>query len=180
MLAVSAVLAHRSCFSIGGAARHQHVQDPHGFSAECKRSAMAASIGGGGEGAGSCIGRKGTSEAAQKRFDRWWKEVAKAVGGGYCRLQMPLKPALAITGTVAGRSLGALQGGGGYLPPSNAALPGGAGVKERGSSTTGWKGRPSICASWGGLLMHSGRLEGGPARSARAMQPFGRRSQGCP
>ena len=36
-------------------------------------------------------------------------EVAKGVGGGYYRLQTPLSLAL---GTVAGRRLGALEGGG--------------------------------------------------------------------
>ena len=39
------------------------------------------------------------------------EEVAKAVGGSYCRLQMPLKLALAVRGTVAGRRLGAQKGG---------------------------------------------------------------------
>ena len=39
--------------------------------------------------------------------------VAKAVGGGYCRLPMPLKLALVVRGTVAGHRLGALDGGGG-------------------------------------------------------------------
>ena len=38
--------------------------------------------------------------------------------GGYCRLQMPLRLALAVRKTVAGRMLGALEGGGGGgLPP---------------------------------------------------------------
>ena len=40
------------------------------------------------------------------------EEVAKAVGGGYCRLQMPLSLAPAVRGTVAGHRLGALEGGG--------------------------------------------------------------------
>ena len=48
-------------------------------------------------------------------------EVAKAVGGGCCRLQMPLKLALAVGGTVAEHRLGALEGGGGggggQIPP---------------------------------------------------------------
>ena len=48
----------------------------------------------------------------QKRLE----EVVKAVGGGYCRLQIPLKPALGVRGTVAGHRLGALEGGVGYLP----------------------------------------------------------------
>ena len=38
-------------------------------------------------------------------------EDAKAVGDGYCRLQMPLKLALAVRETVAGRRLGALEEG---------------------------------------------------------------------
>ena len=48
---------------------------------------------------------------------RWLEEVAKAVGGGYCRLQMPLKLALGDLETVAGLRLGALDGGGGVPPP---------------------------------------------------------------
>ena len=43
---------------------------------------------------------------------------AEAVGGGCCRLHMPLKPALAV----AGHRLGALDGGGYPPPPSNAPL----------------------------------------------------------
>ena len=41
------------------------------------------------------------------------EEVAKAVVGGYCRLQMPLKLALGVRETVAGHR----PGGGGYPPP---------------------------------------------------------------
>ena len=40
-------------------------------------------------------------------MDRRLEEVAKAVGGGYCLLQMPLNLALAVRGTVAGDRLGA-------------------------------------------------------------------------
>ena len=40
------------------------------------------------------------------------EEVAKAVGGGYFRLQMPLRLALGVRGTAAGRRLGALERGG--------------------------------------------------------------------
>ena len=59
---------------------------------------------GGGQG---CIAREGTS-----------KEAPEAVGGGYCRLQMPLSLALAARETVAGHRLGALEaGGGGGDPP---------------------------------------------------------------
>ena len=60
----------------------------------------------------------------QRRLGRRLEEVAKAVGGGYCRLQMPLRLALGVRGTVAGHRLGALGGGGGgNSPPSNASLP---------------------------------------------------------
>ena len=52
-----------------------------------------------------------TSEAAPEA-------VRQAVGGGcQSRLQMPLRPALGIRGAVAGRRLGALQGGGGGISP---------------------------------------------------------------
>ena len=60
---------------------------------------------------------KGPHRRPQQRLDRRLEEVAKAVEGGYCRLQMPLKLALGVRGTVAGHRLGALEGGGGYLPP---------------------------------------------------------------
>ena len=56
----------------------------------------------------------------QRQLGRRLEEVAKAVGGGYCRLQMPLRLALGVRGTVAGHRLGALKGGGGA---SNAPLP---------------------------------------------------------
>ena len=66
---------------------------------------------------------KGPQRRPQKRLDRRLEEVAKAVGGGYCRLQMPLKLTLAVRETVAGHRLGALEGGGGGTsPPSNASL----------------------------------------------------------
>ena len=57
-------------------------------------------------------------EGPQRRLGRRLEEVAKAVGGGYCRLQMPWKLALAVRGTVAGHRLGALEegGGGGTFP----------------------------------------------------------------
>ena len=44
-------------------------------------------------------------------------EAAEAVGGGYCRLQMPLKLEPVIRRTVAGHKLGTLEGGGGLPPP---------------------------------------------------------------
>ena len=46
----------------------------------------------------------------QRRLGRRLEEVAEAVGGGYCRLQMPLRLAGAVRGTVARHRLGALAG----------------------------------------------------------------------
>ena len=60
---------------------------------------------------------KGPERLPQRRLKRRLEEVAKAVGGGYCRLQMSLKPALGVRGTVAGHRLDALEGGGGVPPP---------------------------------------------------------------
>ena len=59
---------------------------------------------------------KGPQRWPQKPLDRRLEEVAPAVGGGCCRLQMPLKPALAVRKTVAGHGLGALEGGGVHPP----------------------------------------------------------------
>ena len=55
---------------------------------------------------------KGPQRRPQKRVDRRLAEVAKAVESGYCRLRMPLRLALGVRGTVAGRQLGALEAGG--------------------------------------------------------------------
>ena len=54
---------------------------------------------------------EGPHRRPQQPLGRRLEEVAEAVGGGYCRLQMPLKPALGVRGTVAGHRLGALEGG---------------------------------------------------------------------
>ena len=81
--------------------------------------------GGGGRGA---LERKAPQRRPQKRLGRRLEEVAKAVGGGYCRLQMPLMLALAMRGTVAGHRPGALEGVGGTSPSSNASLAGGGGA----------------------------------------------------
>ena len=56
------------------------------------------------------------------------EEGAKAVGGGYCRLQMPLKLALAVRGTVAGHRLGAREGG---APPPFQCIPGVGGQNRK-------------------------------------------------
>ena len=60
---------------------------------------------------------KGPQRRPHRRLGRRLEGVAEAVGGGYCRLQMPLKLALGVRGTVAGHRLGALEGGGGTSPP---------------------------------------------------------------
>ena len=54
---------------------------------------------------------KGPQRRPQKRVDRQLQEVAKAVGGSYCPLQMPLKLALAVKKTPARHKPGALRGG---------------------------------------------------------------------
>ena len=56
--------------------------------------------------------KKAPQRRPEEREDMQLEEVAKAVGGGYCRFQMPLKPALAVRETAAGHRLGALEGGG--------------------------------------------------------------------
>ena len=58
----------------------------------------------------------GPRRRPQRRLGRRLGEVAEAVGGGYCRLQMPLRLALGVRGTVGGHRLGALEGGGGGIP----------------------------------------------------------------
>ena len=74
-------------------------------------------------------------------MDRRLEEVAEAVGGGYCRLRMPLKAAVAVGGTVAGHRLGALEGG--CLPPFQ-CTPGRAFTRGVG---LGWVGlRPLLVA----------------------------------
>ena len=42
---------------------------------------------------------KGPQRWPQRRLGRRLEEVAKAVGGGYCRIQMPLKLALGVRET---------------------------------------------------------------------------------
>ena len=60
---------------------------------------------------------KGPQRRPNRRLGRRLEEVAKAVGSGCYRLQMPLKLAVAVRETVAGHRLDALEGGGGVPPP---------------------------------------------------------------
>ena len=55
-------------------------------------------------------------QGPQRRLGRRLEEVAKAVGGGYCRLQTPVRLALRVRGTGAGHRLGARGGGPAPLP----------------------------------------------------------------
>ena len=84
-------------------------------------------------GGGGASEGKGPQTRPQRWLDRRLEEVAKAVGGGYCRLQMPLTLALGVRETVDGHRLGALEGGGGGLPPSLPMHPwgGGAGMSNK-------------------------------------------------
>ena len=59
----------------------------------------------------------------QRRLGKRLEAVAKAVGGGCCRLQIPWRLALGVRGTVAGHRLGALEGGEGYPPPFQCIPP---------------------------------------------------------
>ena len=68
-----------------------------------------AAVAGGGGGGRDALEWKGPQSLLQRRLE----EIAKAVGGGYGRLQMRLRLALGVKGTVAGHRLGALEGGGG-------------------------------------------------------------------
>ena len=82
-------------------------------------------------GGGDALEGKGSQGRFQKRFDGRLEEVAEAVGGGYYRLQMPLKLAFAVRETVAGRRLGVLKWGG--VPPPLPMHPwwgGGSGTRK--------------------------------------------------
>ena len=110
---------------------------------------------------GDALEGKGPRMRPQKRLDWGLAEGAKAVGGGYCRLQMPLKLALAVRETVAGHRPGALQGGDGGLPsplpmhPYEAPIPG----MPMASSTPA--GRP-------GLFLVTGEEAGGGGRGRKS------------
>ena len=99
------------------------------------RAASGLKWGVGAGAGGRDIEGKGPQRRPQKRLDRRLEEVAEAVGGGYCRLQMPMKLALAARETVAGHRL---EGGGGGSPPSNASR---RGSYERGVQ---WPGRCGV------------------------------------
>ena len=64
---------------------------------------------------------KAPQRGFQQRSGRRFEEVAKAVGGGYSRLQMLLKLALGVRTRVAGPQAGDV--GGVSTPPCTASLP---------------------------------------------------------
>ena len=68
-----------------------------------------------------------------------WRRLPKRFGGGYCRLQMPLRLALGVRGTVGGRKLGASEGGGGPPPPLQC-------ISARGGLCVCWGGGDCVCA----------------------------------
>ena len=95
---------------------------------------------------------KGPQRGLQKRLGRRLEEVANT-GGDYCRLQMPLRLALGDTGTVAGRRLGALEGGGGggLAPLENHEVAGAwvtAHVPARGNNVCQPVGVPPVRIGW--------------------------------
>ena len=73
---------------------------------------------------------RGPQRWPYKRVDRRLEEVAKAVGGGYCRLQMPLKLALGVRDS-GWAEAGRPGGGAGTSLPSNASLATGVCVRHR-------------------------------------------------
>ena len=80
---------------------------------------------------------KGPQRQPQRRLERRLEDFAKAVAGGYCRLQMPLKLTLAVRRTVAGRRLGALEGGG--VPPPLPIHPFLGGGSNQNPATRPWQ-----------------------------------------
>ena len=69
------------------------------------------------DGGRDALDGKGPRRRPQRRLHRRLEGVAEAVGGGYCRLQMPLSPALGVRGTAAGQRVGALERGERVPPP---------------------------------------------------------------
>ena len=65
---------------------------------------------------------KAPQRRPQERLDRRSEEIAKAVGGGYCRLEMPLELELSVWGHWLGMGLAHWKGDPPPPPPSNASL----------------------------------------------------------
>ena len=82
------------------------------------------------KGGGDALDWKTPRKRPRKRLDRRSEAVAKAVGGGCCRLQMPLKLTLAVRETVLGNE--------GRTSPTFRCISGGRVYAE-----VGGVGRPS-------------------------------------
>ena len=95
-----------------------NVQKSRRHRARCGHHRRVRLVGGGGVEPRDAFEGRAPQRRCRERLDGRLEEVAKAVGGGYCRLQMPLRLALAVRGTAPGHRLGALErgGGGGGLP----------------------------------------------------------------
>ena len=92
----------------------------------CRSVSNAGGRGRGAGGGGQGVFRRDrTSEAAPEAVRSAVGGGSKAVRGGFCQLQMPLKLAVAVRETVAGHRLGALKGGG--VPPPFPMHPWGGG-----------------------------------------------------
>ena len=108
----------------------------------------------------------------QRRLDRRLEDVAKAVEGGYYRLQMPLKLALAVRGTVAGhRRPGGGGGWGATCPPPLQCIPAPSTLASCPRFLVSCQGGSRAPVRHGRLLrrlwpQHEGRAGGGGALSA--------------
>ena len=76
-------------------------------------------------GGGDALEGKGPQRRPKQRLGRRLEEVAKAVGGGHCRLQMPPSLALGVRETWLGIGWAPSRG---VSPPSNASRGGGGGL----------------------------------------------------
>ena len=104
---------------------------------------------------------EGPQRRPQRRLDRRLEEFAKAVGGGYCRLQMPLRLELGVRETVVGRPGG--RGGGPPLP-----------MRPWGRGSKGGGGAPSTVVSRSTPflpLLHSCRWGQGGGAGAGSSTP---------
>ena len=73
---------------------------------------------------GDALEGKGPRRRPRRRLGRQLEAVAEAVGGRYCRLQMPLRLALDVRGTGAGHRLGPWGGvAGTHTSPYRGHLP---------------------------------------------------------
>ena len=86
-----------------------------------------------------------------------WRRLPKRLGGGYWRLQLPLKLALAVRRTVAGHRLRSWRGRGGDLPPFQCIAGGGGRGQHEGlikaAKGTGKGPNPVVPSATGHFLV---------------------------